>query len=318
MAEPPRRRPGGRGRLGFGEDLGDVEEMTLARVVGKALAAPAEEVAAEQGQGLGQLVVLLLQLLVIRRGLLEHAFEFVDPALGVFGLLSGGLGLLVPVVLFEQMFEFVDAALGVLGLLPQLVVAAEQVVEQPRAWTRIVRQAWCDAHHTNYTRSFMLCKSSSDDFRHLPGLGRGAGTACVAVRASQVDAGEEHGQLRRRDLDPVPSSDLGHLEGAGLEPLIPDGQAVTVEVEDLDPIPATVEEEEEMTGQQVLAEAFLNQAGKAVEALAEVGRPRTEENPDGRGEQDHEVASWFGRPASAVTSRPSHSGSGGASKRSRT
>ena len=173
---------GRRGRLGFGEDLGDVEEMTLARVVGKALAAPAEEVAAEQGQGLGQLVVLLLQLLVIRRGLLEHAFEFVDPALGVFGLLSGGLGLLVPVVLFEQMLEFIDAALGVFGLLPQLVVAAEQVVEQPRAWTRIVRQAWCDAHHTNYTRSFMLCKSSSDDFRHLPGLGRGAGTACVAAQ----------------------------------------------------------------------------------------------------------------------------------------
>ena len=93
------------GRLGFGEDLGDVEEMTLARVVGKALAALAEEVAAQQGQGLGQLVVLLLQLLVIRRGLLEHAFEFVDAALCVFGLLSGGLGLLVPVVLFEETFD---------------------------------------------------------------------------------------------------------------------------------------------------------------------------------------------------------------------
>jgi hypothetical protein len=106
-------------------------------------------------------------------------------------------------------------------------------------------------------------------------------------RGSQVDAGEEHGQLRRLNLDPVSSSDLGHLEGAGLKPLISDGQAVTVEVEDLDPIPATVEEEEEMTGQQVLAEAFLNQARKAVEALAEVGRSRTEENPDGRGEQDH-------------------------------
>ena len=36
---------GRRSRLGFGEDLGDVEEMTLARVVGKALAALAEEVA---------------------------------------------------------------------------------------------------------------------------------------------------------------------------------------------------------------------------------------------------------------------------------
>ena len=38
-------------------------------------------------------------------------------------------------------------------------------------------------------------------------------------RGSQVDSGEEHGQLRRLDLDPIPSSDLGHLEGAGLEPL---------------------------------------------------------------------------------------------------
>ena len=76
---------GRRGRLGFGEDLGDVEEMTLARVVEEAFAALAEEVAAQQGQGLGQLVVLLLQLVVIGRGLVEHAFEFVDPALGVFG-----------------------------------------------------------------------------------------------------------------------------------------------------------------------------------------------------------------------------------------
>jgi hypothetical protein len=40
-----------------------------------------------------------------------------------------------------------------------------------------------------------------------------------------------------------------------------------VEVEDLDPIPAPVEEEEEMTGQEVLAEAFLDQTRKAVERL---------------------------------------------------
>src|SRR5438874_2345882 len=94
----------------------------------------------------------------------------------------------------------------------------------------------------------------------------------------QVDAGEEHGQLRRLQFDPVLDAGLGQLEGADLESFVPDGQAVAVEVEDLDPIPATVEEEEEMAGQRVLAEAFLNQARKAVEALAEVGRPCTEEN----------------------------------------
>ena len=54
----------------------------------------------------------------------------------------------------------------------------------------------------------------------------------------------------------------GHLEGAVLEPLVPDRQTVAVKVEDLDPIPAAVEEEEEMAGQGVLVEAFLDQARK--------------------------------------------------------
>ena len=93
--------------------------MTLARVVDKAFTALAEDVAAKQCQGLGQLGVFFLQLVVVRRGLIEHAFELVDAALGVFGLLLGGLGLL----------------LSGLGLLPQLVVAAKQVLEQPLALT---------------------------------------------------------------------------------------------------------------------------------------------------------------------------------------
>ena len=114
---------GGAAGSGSASDLGDVEEMTLARVVGEAFAALAEDVAAKQRQGLGQLGVLFLQLVVIRRGLIEHAFELVDAALGVFGLLLGGL-----------------------GLLPQLVVAAEQVVEELLAFARIVRKSQRDAH----------------------------------------------------------------------------------------------------------------------------------------------------------------------------
>ena len=119
--------------------LGDVEEMTLAWVVDKAFTALAEDVAAKQGQGLGQLGVFFLQLIVIRRGLIEHAFELIDAALSIFGLL-----------------------LGTLGLLPQLGVAAKQVVEQPLAFARIVREAWCDAHNMKYTRSFMLFQCISD------------------------------------------------------------------------------------------------------------------------------------------------------------
>jgi hypothetical protein len=55
------------------------------------------------------------------------------------------------------------------------------------------------------------------------------------------------------------------LKGAGLEPLVPDDQAVMIPEEDLDPISAAVEEEEEMAGQGILSEAFPNQAGEAVE-----------------------------------------------------
>ena len=55
--------------------------------------------------------------------------------------------------------------LSVFGLLPQLVVAAEQVVEQPLALLRIVREMWCDAHDMNYTRVFMLCQVDRRRFR---------------------------------------------------------------------------------------------------------------------------------------------------------
>jgi hypothetical protein len=40
----------------------------------------------------------------------------------------------------------------------------------------------------------------------------------------QVDAGEDLGQLRRVQLDAVAIADVGQLETADLEPLVPDGQ----------------------------------------------------------------------------------------------
>jgi hypothetical protein len=66
--------------------------------------------------------------------------------------------------------------------------------------------------------------------------------------------------------------------------LVPDRQAVMIEIEDLDAIPAAVDEEEEMAVEEVLAEAFLDQPGEAVEALPHVDRSGAEERADGRGE----------------------------------
>ena len=83
--------------------------------------------------------------------------------------------------------------------------------------------------------------------------------------------------MRRLEFDAVRANRLGHLEASDLETFVPDGQPVAVEVEDLHPIPAAVEEEEEMAGQRVLAKALLDQSGETVEAFAQVGGPRTEE-----------------------------------------
>ena len=144
------RGVGRAGRAGSGSaiELGDVEEMALARVVEEAFAAPAEEVAAQQCQGLGQFGVFLLQSVVFGRGPVEHALELVDAAPGVIGPLLRVIGPLS----------------GGLGLPPQLVVAAEQVLEQPPAFRRIVGDMRRDAHDMNYTRYFMLCKSIPADF----------------------------------------------------------------------------------------------------------------------------------------------------------
>ena len=282
--------------------------MTLVWVVDVAFAARSEDIAAKQGQDLGQLGVFFLQLAVVGRGLVKHALELVDAALSVFGLPLSVFGL----------------PLSVFGSPLQLVVAAEQVIDQPLALTRIVGEMWYDAHDMNYSRVLMFGKSSMVDFsgfltrwpacrlhfrlpsprcaraqgrkrrrdagkpedreRHQPqqegshsmtavsmGLGKtstrqtaaGAGSgdsagvlepfalACTA----EVDSGEDHGQLRRLEFDAVALGDVRHLEGTAFKSLVPDGQAVTIEVEDLEAIPAAVEEEEEMAGQEVLLQS---------------------------------------------------------------
>jgi hypothetical protein len=71
--------------------------------------------------------------LLVRRIVIELAFEFADAAVGVFGLPDSGL-----------------------GLLPGNLVAAQQVIEQLPAFRRVIKEASRGAHNMNYTRSFML------------------------------------------------------------------------------------------------------------------------------------------------------------------
>ena len=99
--------------------------MTLAWSVDKAFTTRAEYIATKQRQGLGQFGVFFLQLIVICRGLIEDSFELIDATLSFFGPLLCGL-----------------------GLLPQLVVAAEQVFEQPLVLAWIIRNSQRETHGT--------------------------------------------------------------------------------------------------------------------------------------------------------------------------
>src|SRR5262249_36255403 len=121
---------------------------------------------------------------------------------------------------------------------------------------------------------------------------RGSADPAVALappRGGQVDPVENQGQVSGRELDPRGAREwrgtrnrLRVLEATDLKSLVPDDQPVTVKIEDLHAISAPVEEEEEMAGQEVLIEALLDQAGKAVKPFAQIRRSGAKEHADGR------------------------------------
>src|SRR5205807_2307079 len=95
----------------------------------------------------------------------------------------------------------------------------------------------------------------------------------VAVPPSgrvQVDAGQQRGELGGGHLDAT-GRGVRDAEGAALEPLGPDGQAIAVPVQDLDAIAPLVEEDEEVAGEGIQREGTGDQGGEAVEALPHVG-----------------------------------------------
>src|SRR5207237_2341172 len=115
---------------------------------------------------------------------------------------------------------------------------------------------------------------------------RGPGVAVPPSGRVEVDAGQERRELGGGHLD-APGRGLRDAEGPALEPLGPDGQAIAVPVEDLDAIPAAVDEDEEVTGEGIELGGSCDEGGEAVEALAHVGRFLGEGDPDGGAQPEH-------------------------------
>jgi hypothetical protein len=93
----------------------ELDQMPLAGFIDDPFAARAEDVSAKEGERLHQFGVLLLELMVVCRGLCEYAFQLTDAALRVFHL---------PLRAFRLLLSGFGLPLSGFGLLPQVVVAA--------------------------------------------------------------------------------------------------------------------------------------------------------------------------------------------------
>jgi len=101
-------------------------------------------------------------------------------------------------------------------------------------------------------------------------------------RRSEVDTREDQRQLGRGHLDRHRvAGSTWELERAAFQSLVPDCQPVAVvPIEDLEPIAASIHEQEEMTRRWILAEGGGHQARKRIEAFAEIVGGSVEEHPD--------------------------------------
>src|SRR5512135_716766 len=118
--------------------------------------------------------------------------------------------------------------------------------------------------------------------------------------AAQVDPVEDHHQVRRLDLHALRRVRRRGREAKGpaFQALVPVGQAVSIPVEDLDPIAAPVAEDIQVTRERVEPEGRPDQFGQTVEPFSHVGRLGAQEDPDGRGPAQHR------RPSSRARTSP--------------
>src|SRR5271165_1144097 len=128
----------------------------------------------------------------------------------------------------------------------------------------------------------------------------------------QIDAGQEGGKFGGGHLDAIRPGGRD-AEGPAFESFGPDGQAVAVPIQDLDTIPAFVDEDEEMTGEGIERQAAGCQRGQAVETLAHIGGLLGEVNADRGAQPEHGRSSttamrwrsvWQSNPGATAIRRP--------------
>jgi hypothetical protein len=92
----------------------------------------------------------------------------------------------------------------------------------------------------------------------------GPGVAGAPSCRVQIDASQEGGEFGGGHLDTIGGSGR-YAEGPAFESLGPDGHAVAVPIQDLDAIPAFVDEDKEMPGEGIERQIARCKGGKTVE-----------------------------------------------------
>ena len=82
----------------------------------------------------------------------------------------------------------------------------------------------------------------------------------------------------------------GQLEAALLETLVEDDEAARVPTENLHPVAALRDEDEEMAGEEILFPLAADDRRQAIDAVAHVARLSGEQNPDRLGKKQHRSA----------------------------
>ena len=95
----------------------------------------------------------------------------------------------------------------------------------------------------------------------------------------EVDAFEDHCQPRAGDLDGLGICCASRkAKGADFEPLIPDGKAVAIPIQNLHERVLAVEKNEEMVGERIGFERIANDAEQSIEGFTHVDGRSAEGN----------------------------------------
>ncbi len=122
----------------------------------------------------------------------------------------------------------------------------------------------------------------------------------AAARSAEVDPFEKESEIAGLHFEAVrPTGTLVvDVELSALESLCQQAVAGSVPPQDLDPVPATVEEDEKVTGLRILIDVIDDHGRQSVKGLPKVGGAARNEDTNRRWETQHEATTWRRRRSS--------------------